>query len=397
MRIGICGAGVAGPTLAFWLQRAGHEITLIEEAPSFRSGGYVIDFWGVGYTVAERMGLIPQILKRGYRVQEVRLVNDAGERVGGFPVSAFTRLTHDHYTSLPRGDLAEIIYNAVKDKVETLFGETAATIEETGDEVKVTLEGGATRSFDIFVGADGLHSRVRQLLWGAEKNFERPLGYYVAAIKAKDYPRRDENVYLTFAAPGRSLSRFSMRNDETLFLFVFTADQMPGAEPHDEAGRRAVLRAVFGASGWEASEILKVVDALPGEIYFDRVSQIEMPRWHKGRTILIGDAAGCVSLLAGEGTGIAMTEAYVLAGELARAGMDVQAAFSAYEARLRPFVLGKQKSARAFASSFAPKTELGVWLQREISRLLIIPPVADLVIGPSLKDDIDLPDFGAVS
>ncbi len=393
MRIAISGTGIAGPTLAFWLERAGHAVTLIEQAPTFRSGGYVIDFWGVGYTVAERMGLIDQVLAHGYQVKEVRLVDAKGATTGGFPASVFARMTHNRYTSLPRGDLAQIIYTAVKDKVETLFGDSITHITDTGSEVDVVLESGTRRSFDLLVGADGLHSNVRRLLWGDQSQFERPLGYYVAAFRAKGYAKRDDDVYVTYAEPGRSLSRFSMRDDDTLFLFILAADQMPGAEPHDPAGHKAALRAVFGASGWEAPQILAALEASRDELYFDRVSQIEVPRWTKGRTVLMGDAAACCSLLAGEGTGLAMTEAYVLAGELEKAGGDVPAALAAYEAQLRPFILSKQKAARAFASSFTPKTEFGLWLREKATDLMAFPALAELLLGPSLKDDFDLPDY----
>lgn len=397
MKIAICGAGIAGPTLAFWLQRAGHAVTLMEEAPHFRAGGYVIDFWGVGYEVAERMGLIDRVRARGYQAEEVRLVDASGAKAGGFPVSVFSRMTDGRYTSLPRGDLAEIIFDAVKDEVEVLFSDSVRHIHDTGNAVEATLDSGPTRRFDLLVGADGLHSRVRRILWGDESQFERPLGYYVAAFRAKGYGKRDDKVYVSYAEPGRSLSRFSMRQDETLFLFIFTADRMPGAQPQDPAGQKAALHAVFGASGWESADILALLERSGGELYFDRVSQIEVPQWSKGRTVLLGDAAACCSLLAGEGTGLAMTEAYVLAGELARSGGDVPSALAAYEARLRPFILSKQKTARGFASSFTPKTQFGIWLREMATDLMAFPPLADLFIGPTLKDDFDLPDYGRVS
>ncbi len=393
MKIAIQGAGVVGPTLAFWLLRGGHEVTLIEQAPYFRAGGYVIDFWGLGYTIAERMGLIEAVRAHGYQVEEVRLVNERGARVGGFSADVFGRMTKGRFTSLPRGDLARIIFDAVQDKVETRFGDSVAAISDASDGVDVTLESGATRRFDLLVGADGLHSRVRSLLWGAQTAFERPMGFYVAAFRASGYPRRDENVYLSYAEPGRSIARFSMRNDETLFLFIFAAARLPGAEPHDDAGRKAALKAIFGASGWEAREILEALESADTELYFDRVSQIEVLHWSLGRTVLLGDAAACVSLLAGEGTGLGMTEAYVLAGELQRAAGDIPAALKAYEARLRPFLLKKQASARALASSFAPATGFGIWVRQAVTRLMVFPPVADFFMGRSLRDDFDLPDY----
>jgi 2-polyprenyl-6-methoxyphenol hydroxylase-like FAD-dependent oxidoreductase len=141
--------------------------------------------------------------------------------------------------------------------------------------------------------------------------------------------------------------------------------------------------------------LLHILDALDAaeEVYFDRVSQVEVPSWSRGRAVLIGDAAACPSLLAGEGTGLALTEAYVLAGELHRSGSDITGAFRAYEARLRRFVTEKQRSARRFAPSFAPKTAFGIWLRNVATKLMVIPPAADFLIGASLRDEFDLPDY----
>ncbi len=150
--------------LAFWLCRIGHEPTLIEKAPAFRTGGYMIDFWGVGYTIAERMGILPQVLKAGYSVQEVRFVNNSGRRVGGMGASVFRRLTNDRFTSLPRGDLAEAIYRTIEGRVEAIFGNSIVAIEQHESGVRTTFERGPARDFDLLIGADGLHSSVRELV-----------------------------------------------------------------------------------------------------------------------------------------------------------------------------------------------------------------------------------------
>lgn len=393
MKVGICGAGIAGPTLAYWLVRGGHEVHLVERAPGLRTGGYIVDFWGVGYDVAERMGIVEQVRGRGYQVEEVRLVGASGETAGGFSADVFRRMTGDRFTSVARSDLAAVIFDAVKSDVEVSFADTVVAVEPRPEAVTVQLASGGSRRYDLLVAADGLHSAIRGLAWGEQQAYERQLGYYVAAFEVTGYPRRDDNVYVSHAEPGRSMSRFSLRGDRTLFLLVFEAAGLNGPEPVDDAGRRQVLHRVFGNSGWEAAAILDALDRTPQEIYFDRVSQIETPRWSMDRQVLIGDAAACVSLLAGEGTGLAMTQAWVLAGELNGCGDAVEAALGRYEARLRPFIEAKQKSARNFASSFAPSTATGIRVRRIATRLMRFRPVADRLIGASVRDDFVLPEY----
>jgi 2-polyprenyl-6-methoxyphenol hydroxylase-like FAD-dependent oxidoreductase len=392
MKIAINGAGVAGPALAYWLLHHGHEPVLIERASAPRTGGYVIDFWGAGYDMAEKMGILPSLLDLGYQVGEVRFVDADGRKSGGFPTNVFTRMTGGRFTSLQRSDLAATIYSAVEGKVETVFGDGIASIEEAADRVHVGFDHAAPRDFDLVIGADGLHSRVRSLTCGQEAGFERFLGYHVAALELTGYRPRDELTYVSQALAGRQVSRFSKRDDRTLFMFCYR-EKKPAPVPEDDAGRRNVLRREFADMKWEVPAVLDAMDDVEN-IYFDRVSQIEMPRWTKGRAALIGDAAACVSLLAGEGCGLAMTESYVLAGEIGRAGNDHAAAFARYEERMRPFLAAKQATARKFASSFVPGTDFGVAFRNWIMRLMVIPPVANFLVG-DLNDNIDLPDYEA--
>ncbi len=296
---------------------------------------------------------------------------------------------------MPRGDLSATIYRTIENRIEVVFDNSISGIEETEGGLHVAFEHGPARDFDIVVGADGLHSRVRQLTFGPETAYEKQLGYRVASFEVEGYRPRDELAYVAHASPGRQLARIALRDDRTLFLFLFRADVTPTPDPGDAGERRALLREVFGDAGWESRQMLAAMDGVD-DLYFDRVSQIIMPAWSRGRVILIGDAAAAVSLLAGEGTGLAMTEGYVLAGELDRAKGDYRAAFANHERRLRPFVEGKQKSAVKFASSFLPKTAAGIWLRNQATKVMRAPKIADFVIGKSINvaDDFDLPDYG---
>src|SRR6516162_1594068 len=234
MRIIINGAGIAGPTLAYWLRQASHEVLLVEAAPQLRRGGFVNDFWGVGYDVAEKMGLLPRIRDLGYQVREVRFVDRHGRKRGGFSSEVFRRLLNGRFTTLRRSDLAVTIYGALEGTVETIFGDSVASIEETGHRVRVRFDHASPREADLVVGADGLHSRVRRLVFGPDAGVEVSLGYHVAAFEVEGYRPRDELVYLGCGVPGRQIYRFSMREDKTLFLFVFRDQYLPAENPRNE-------------------------------------------------------------------------------------------------------------------------------------------------------------------
>ncbi len=386
MRIAISGAGVAGAALAHWLHRIGHTPTLIEQAPKFRTGGYMIDFWGVGYRVAQRMGIEAQILDAGYEVQCVRSVGPGGEVKAELAVDVFRRMIGDDFTSLPRGDLAAAIYATVENDVETVFGDSFATIDEHDGGVHVLFDHAQPRDFDLVIGADGLHSNVRRLVFGPESNFEHYLGCKVAACVVDGYRPRDGLSYVTYNTPGRQVGRFALRDDRTMFLFIFRAEHSSaGATPKEQ------LHNQFGDAGWECQRILAALDDVD-DLYFDVVSQIRMDRWSRGRVLLIGDAAGCISLLGGEGTGLAITEAYVLAGELQRADGDHQRAFNAFETKLRPVIRDKQSSAERLISFFATRTRLGLWFRNIAMRTMNFGPLANL-FGGGVRDDFELPAY----
>lgn len=394
MKIIINGAGIAGPTLAYWLRKAGHEVLLVEAAPALRRGGYVIDFGLVGYDIAEKMGLIPRLRELGYQVREMRYVDRQGRTSSRVAVDALTRLTHGRYITVRRSDLAATIYDALNGEVETIFGDSVASIEETGAGVRVRFDHGPPREADLVIGAGGLHSRVRQLMFGPDTGVEVSLGYHVAAFEVEGYRPRDELVYLGYGVPGRQIYRFSMREDKTLFLFVFRDEYLPTARPTNDRERKSVLANVFADVGWESRQILAALEGVDG-MYFDRASQIRLDRWTKGRTALVGDAAACVSLVAGEGSSLAMAEAYVLAGELNTCRGDYTAAFARYEQRLMPFLKRKQQSVVKTAASLAPKTAFGIRFRNLAVRLMQrLPFVMDFFIGRQLRDQVQLPDYG---
>ncbi len=388
----ISGAGIGGPTLAFWLKAAGFEPTLIEHAPALRAGGYVIDFWGLGYDIAERMGLADDIDRIGYHMREMRIVDDLGERVTGFGTKIFHELTGGRFVTLGRSDLSRLLFEKIKGTTEIIFGNEIVGLQEHTDCVQVQFKHAGERRFDLVIGADGLHSNVRRLVFGPEDRFEKQLGYVVAAFEVRRYRPRDEDVYVIYSKPGRMLGRFALHDDRTLFLFVFAADVDPLPAMLDLPAQKAMLRESFGEGKWECTRILAELDRTQ-DLYFDRVSQIRTNSWSRGRVALAGDAAFCVSLMAGQGSALAMTAAYVLAGELAKASGQHEVAFGKYEELLRAYIEMKQRGAKRFAAAFAPKTRWGLFLRNQVIKAFAIPGLARLAFGRDLIDTLQLPDY----
>ena len=388
----ISGIGIGGPTLAFWLQAAGFEPTLIEHAPALRTGGYVIDFWGLGYEIAERMGLASDIERVGYHMREMRIVDDRGRRTAGFGTRVFGELTGGRFVTLGRSDLSRLLFEKIGRTTEVIFGNEIVGLQEDADSVQVQFKSGSERRFDLVIGADGLHSTVRRLAFGPQDLFEKHLGYVVAAFEVRGYRPRDEDIYVIFGQPGRMLARFALHEDRTLFLFVFAADVYPPKPMNNLSERKKMLHERFGADKWESRCILDELDRAP-DLYFDRVSQIKMNSWSKGRVALVGDAAFCASLMAGQGSALAMTAAYVLAGELANASGRHEAAFCKYEGLLRAYIGSKQAGAERFSAAFAPKSRWGLFLRNQVIRACAIPGLARLAFDRDIIDTLQLPDY----
>jgi len=386
----ISGAGVAGPAAAYWLSAAGWETTIVEKAPSPRAGGYVIDFWGLGYDLTERMGLLAEIQAHGYHVREFSVVGDRGQSIAAVGTRVFDQLTDGRYVTIARSDLSGLLLDAAAGRdTDVVFGDEITALRQDPWGVSVEMKSGSCGRFDLVVGADGLHSGVRKLAFGPEQPFEKPLGYAVAAFETEAYRPRDPDTYLMHTKPGRMLGRFALRNDRTLFLFVFAHD---GEIPTEAAEQKALVEDRYRGDGWETDRVLgRLQDA--EDLYFDRVSQIDMPTWWNGRVALVGDAAFCVSLLAGQGSALAIVAGYVLAGEIARANGETAVGLAAYEGRLRPYVAAKQAGATRFAGALAPRTRFGLWFRNMVIRSLGIPGVAKLAVGREIIDRLDLPEY----
>ena len=391
MRVAINGVGVAGPALAYWLRRFGHDPVLFEKAPALRVGGYVIDFWGTGYDLAERMGIIDDIIARGYLIDRLSMMDAAGKTIAALDLTPVREQLQNRFITIARNDLCAALVAAC-DGIPRYFGHSIEAIAPDHDGVDVTLSDGSLQWFDLVVGADGLHSRVRELAFGPEEQFVRSVGCVVAAFRVNGYPHRDELAYVSHTGPMRQVARVALREDETLILMICRSEMLEtGLLP---SGQKAALRAAFAGMAWEVPEILARLDDVD-DLYLDHVSQIRLDHWSTGRVVLVGDAAACVSLLAGEGTGLAMIEAYVLAGELHRAGADTTRGLLAYEQRLAAFLRRKQRTALGMRGFFAPRHALGLATRNLIVRTMTFPHVDRIWVRHTLADDIDLPRYEA--
>lgn len=390
MRVLISGAGIAGLTLAHWLQRYGFEPVLVERMPEGApSQGYLIDFWGPGYTVAERMGLLEALGQRHHDVENWSLVNRRGKTVVALNVEQFASALDGRFFTFYRGDLEEVLQERIADRVAIRRGTSIETMHAAEDHVE-TLCDGKTERWDLVVGADGIHSNVRALAFGEEARFIRHLGCRVAASEALadvDLPRA--SVCL-FNRPGKLAMLFPCAGGKVVFYLVHRTDNSDWTPP---PRRAAHLRSVFSDVGWVVPDLLDCLSE-DSPIFEDTVSQIQMPSWSRGRIALVGDACQCLTLLAGQGASMAMVGAYRLAGELSRAGGDFSTAFARYEAKLKPAIESRQREAKWMSRwLFLPQTHLGIAGRNCMMKLLSMPLLNRFLL-PSLAADEELEDYG---
>lgn len=393
----ISGAGIAGPTLAYWLKRYGFNPTVVERAPKPREGGYIFHFHGsTGIEVLKRMDLWPTVLEQRRVDKETVFVNASNipiVRLNTAPTTAAVEPSGMQVTA-KRADVARMLYEYTQDSVEYIFGDSIRAIREDADGVEVVFESGGTRRFDLVVGADGLHSQVRTLAFGDESRFKRYLGYYVAAFTVNNYPS-EYGVDMMYTVPGKIVMLVGLSERSAIAVFIFKQDVELTYSVHDRERQKQLLVDAFKDEGWETPKLLELMQTAP-DFYFDSVSQIRMERWSNGRVALIGDAAYCPTLLSGHGAQLGLAGAYVLAGELKAAGGDYRRAFEAYERELRPFVADKQKNPER-AARFVPNSAFGLWVRDQGLKLVAIPWVSRLVIkmtyGRLLRDSFTLKQY----
>ncbi len=396
MRILISGAGLAGLTTAFWLRRHGHEPVVVEKAPELRNDGYGLDFFGAGYDVAERMSIIDALAERQlFQGGDggVAYVDTHGKILAELKYDSIREVLGGRYLPVMHGNLVEAVYHTVPDDVDVRFGTTITTIDQSDTAVTVTFDDGAAESFDLLVGADGIHSNVRRLAFGPEANYAVYLGYRFASyFLYGDYERAA--LWDNYVEPNREIGIYSSDSPDRLVAFLLWADPDDGwVEPSERAGR---IRSLYGGAGWQTEQVL---GELPGgdDILMDTATQIRMDTWRNGRVVLVGDAAGCMTLISGQGASMAMAGGYVLAEELG-ATDDWRQSLANFEARVKPQMDIRQTKAHDFAKRFVPGTKAAVTAQTALMKLITYHAFSGLLktqfVGDSFLETAALERLG---
>lgn len=366
MRVLVSGGGVAGTTLAYWLHRYGHTPVVVERAPHGRLGGYGFDFHGTGYDVAQRMGIVEQLEPHQIPVDSVVYVNDAGKVTARLTTKFVQKIIRGPYLALMHSGLEGVLIDAVRDDVEIRYNQSISAVWQDTDEVRVSFADGGQESFDLLVGADGIHSVTRDLVFGPERHFARYLGYYMASHPVADRYELGP-VRAHYTGPGRQVVTYpSDRPGELIALYLFRAPDR-GSIPRDR--RLDLLRSEFAGMGWLTPHLLAEAPE-SGDIFMDTMTQIEMPRWHHGRVALIGDACGCMTLVSAQGVSMAMAGGYILAAALHN-NRDHRSAFREYQGHMHDEVTYRQRNARTFARMLAPRRRLGVAASNLVTKLVL--------------------------
>jgi 2-polyprenyl-6-methoxyphenol hydroxylase-like FAD-dependent oxidoreductase len=371
MRILISGASISGPVLAYWLTRYGFDVTIVERAPALRkTGGHAVDLFRPAMEISEKMGVLPKIEALATGTNTARIYREGARQPVRVDLTKAVGAASDRHVEIMRDDLSEAYYDAGRDRVEYLFGDSITAISPDGE---VTFERAAPCRYDVVVGADGLHSNVRRLVFGEDAGRTQFLGGYLAVLSVpKSLAHEGEMV--VHLGVGRLAGIYTAQPlDDARALFMFRSTEELEYRYQDALRQKELLRVAFAGKHAMVDGWLDELDRTP-TFYFDSITQLQLDTWSRGRVTLVGDAGYCPGPAVGGSTSIAVLGAYVLAGELAQANGDHARAFAVYEREMADPVRRSRAFARTVAKTLVPNSAAGVWaLTRGVELISMLP------------------------
>ena len=369
-RVLISGASVAGPVLAYWLNRFGFQPTVVERTAELRlgRGGHAVDLFGPAVRIIEWMGALAQVRDARTRTETISFLRE-GHRQVDIPAELMSEGVSERHIEIMRGDLAKIIYDAGRNDIEYRFGNSITTLQETADAVEVSFQHGTPQTFDLVIGADGLHSITRRLGFGDEHQFQHFLGGYLAVFTVPNYLDLHQQM-LGFADVDRTAAIYPVHGTgDARVLFLWRVRTPHDYDRHDPTAQRRLIHSLYGDMGWEIPRLLTELESAD-DLYLDSISTIVMDTWTRSRVTLVGDAGYSPGPAVGGGTSLAVVGAYVLASELAASIGDHVRGLAAYEQALRPAVQHSQTIGPAVLKTLIPRSHLQVWATAQTIRLL---------------------------
>ncbi|WP_025144273.1 FAD-dependent monooxygenase [Pedobacter jeongneungensis] len=391
-KILISGASIAGPTLAYWLNRYGFNVTIIERAPELRLGGQNIDVKGPAEKIAIQMGIEKKIREKNTTEMGQRFVTKQNKLIAEFSKESALSMTQE--LEILRGDLVQILYDSTIADVNYIFGDYITNLKEHESGIAVTFSSGKNTSFDLLLIAEGIGSSTRKIAFRKQPTFKF-LGLYTAYLTIAKAPSDSQWSRWCNAEKGIVYLLRPDNYGSTRASITFTALEHEYTGLSIEEQKNVLVKRISG-SGFESERLVEEIQKSK-DLYFDRISQVNSPEWSEGRVAMIGDAAYCATPIAGKGTDLAMAGAYILAGELFTSD-NYQQAFENYENKMRPYVSKCQKLPPGIPKIVYPQSKLGLRILNTVISIVGSKPTK-WIMGffgadrKKIKTEIELPDY----